>query len=136
MNKVKIAFWLIIVGFFSMVIIQNQSYFMSKNGLDINLYFTQYQVPQIPNLLFLAGFFLAGFLLAYFFNLYEKFRNGQTLKSLNQQLTARADTIARLETENDSLKSAMAEAHSKNIGKEAFVQEEKNMTEPDREPEA
>ncbi|MBU4315877.1 MAG: DUF1049 domain-containing protein [Proteobacteria bacterium] len=136
MSKLKIVFWSLIAGFFGLVIAQNQSYFMARQTLDVNLYFGRYSIPELPNLLFLLVFFLIGFLMAYFFGLYDKFKHNKALKNLNQQLTSRAETIARLETENDSLKSAMEETHSKKQIRETAVQEEKNMTEPDQEPEA
>jgi hypothetical protein len=134
MNKMKMAFWLVMVGLFGMVVFQNQGYFMAKHGLEINLLFTEYQVPQFPNLLFLMIFFIIGFLIAYVFSLYEKFRNSQTLKNLNHELVTRAEAIARLETENDSLKSAMTEMHSKTKAEEKVIPEEENMVAPDREP--
>jgi uncharacterized integral membrane protein len=136
MSKAKLIFWVAIAGFFTLVFYQNNGYFMAKNSLDINLFFTKTRVAEIPNLLFFFCFFLTGFLIAYFFSLYEKFRNSQTLKKLNQELLARADTIARLETENDSLKSAMTEAHAQKQSQEAIVPEEHNRKEADQEPEA
>ena len=45
-----------------------------------------------------------------FFALYAKYKSNQVIKKCKANLQARTDAIARLEAENESLKSAMAQA--------------------------
>ena len=109
MNKGKIVLWVLILGLFGVVFFQNQDYFLAKHGLGINLWVVNYQISEIYNIVYVTSFFLIGLLISYFFSLYVKYKNNQTIKGLKADLSSRADTIARLETENESLKSAMSE---------------------------
>ena len=109
MNKVKLILWLIIIGLFGVFFFQNQAYFLSKQELGINLWVVNYQIPELPNIIYAVSFFLMGLLISYFFSLYAKYKHNHTIKTLKADLSSRADTIARLETENESLKSAMSE---------------------------
>jgi cell shape-determining protein MreC len=107
MRKAKIVFWVVVAAFFGLIFYENRIYFLAEHDMVINLLFVRYQIPELFNFIYILFFFLLGFLIAYFSKLYDRYKNKQVVKNLNQQLTARADTIARLETENESLKSAM-----------------------------
>ena len=40
MKKVKLAFWIVILVLFGLLIYQNQPYFLSKHSLSLNIYFS------------------------------------------------------------------------------------------------
>jgi uncharacterized integral membrane protein len=99
MKKVKILFWVIIFGFLGLLIFQNQDFFLARNSFGLNLYFTQYQIPEASNaILFLAAFF-AGLLIAYIFSLFGQYKNGKTIKNLNATIHSQVETISKLKSE-------------------------------------
>jgi hypothetical protein len=73
MKKVKIAFWVILIGFFVLVVFQNQAFFMAKQSFLINLYFKKYYTAETFNAVIMLALFLCGFLIAYFSGLAERF---------------------------------------------------------------
>lgn len=125
MNKTKMIFWLIIIGFIALVIAQNQNYFLAKQGLGINLVFAEYKTPELYNAVYFLAVFVIGLLIAYFFSLFAKFKTNQVIKNLNLQLNSRAETIARLESENDSLKKTASETNQKSTEEDSEIQNEK-----------
>jgi len=108
MNKAKLIFCSIILGFIILLVAQNQMFFFSKHALRINLFFKEYQSPDLYSAVFIIGFFLLGLLIAYFFGLYSKFKFNQTIKGLNQKVNSHLETISRLEAENESLKTELS----------------------------
>ena len=113
MKKAKMVFWLLIAAFFGLIVFQNKGYFLDRQDLVINLYFAEYHVPALYNIIYFLFFFVLGLILAYFMGLYERYKQNQVIKNLTRESASRADTIARLETENDSLKSTLAEGSLK-----------------------
>jgi hypothetical protein len=113
MSKGKLILGLIIAALFGVFVFQNQGYFFAKHQLGINLYVVNTLIPETYNAVYFLGFFLTGFIIAYVFGLFAKFKSNQTIKVLKSDLSARANTIARLETENESLKSAVTEKSPK-----------------------
>lgn len=104
MKKVKIAFWVILIGFFVAIVVQNQEFFLAKQSLVINLFFQTYYTPEIQNAVLCAAFFLLGFLIAYFSAVTERFRTGKTIKGLNATNDTHRDQVALLKKEVDALK--------------------------------
>jgi len=116
MNKVKMIFWLVILGFISLLIFQNQEFFLAKQGLRVNLFFETFHTPDLPSAIFFLAFFLLGLLIAYFLGLYAKFKSRQMIKSLNLKVNSQAETISRIEAENESLKTALTEKNQEKTG--------------------
>jgi len=106
MKKAKWIFWFLVIVFIGLVIYQNQSYFLDKQQLGVDVYFEQYQTPEFANGVLVLGCFLVGFLLAYIFGLSERFKSGRTIRKLNETINDHLEQIAMLKREVDSIKAA------------------------------
>lgn len=105
MKKVKIILWIIFLGFIAIIFFSNKDYFLAKQGIQINLLFTEpFQIKELPNAIYFLVFFLAGFLIAYFISLSERFKSKKTIKNLNAAATSQLEEISVLKKEIDSLK--------------------------------
>jgi len=101
MKKVKITFWVLLIAFFGLLIFQNQELFLSQQGLRINLYFTGYHVPEVPNAVYHAAFFLIGFLFSYFLSLAERFKSNKIIKELKAAADAHLQKVPELQGQSD-----------------------------------
>ena len=109
MKKVKIGFWIVLIGFLLLLGFQNKSFFLQKNTFGLNLYITDaYMSPEIYNGVLFAVCFLAGLIIAYFFGLFEKFRTNKTIKQLNTDLESQRQQVESLTTELNAFKNASA----------------------------
>ena len=107
MKKVKIALWIIFLGFIAIIFFSNKAYFMAKHGIQINLYVTEpFHIQELPNVIYFLVFFLVGFLVAYFISLSERFKSKKTIKNLNAATTSQLEEISALKKEVDSLKAS------------------------------
>lgn len=66
MKKVKIALWIIILGFLAVIVYQNLPYFTSKHSFKIDLVFEQYSWPELDNYILLIACFILGYIIAFF----------------------------------------------------------------------
>jgi len=104
MKKIKLVFWLILIGFLALLTYQNWDYFMSQHGLRINLFVAEYHTPPLQNAVLLLIFFFAGLLIAYFFTLFERFKSQRTIKSMTASLEMSEKLLNELKKEIQSLK--------------------------------
>jgi lysylphosphatidylglycerol synthetase-like protein (DUF2156 family) len=104
MRKVKITFWVIILGFLTVLFYQNKDYFLSGHSLGIDLYFTQKTFPNLPNAVLFAVFFGAGWLIAYFFSLLNRYKASKTIKALKAEIASNQDSLAQVKREVEALK--------------------------------
>ena len=111
MKKVKLAFWIIILVLFGLLIWQNQPYFLSKHSLALNLYFTNGRTIPVFNLIILVAFFCFGLLIAYTSSLLERYRAGKTIKELRANALSLQDTIIGMKNDIAELKSAPRGTH-------------------------
>jgi uncharacterized integral membrane protein len=110
MNKAKGIFWLIILGFISLLIFQNQDFFLKQESLSINLFlFDEFKTPDLPGAVYFLVFFVSGLLIAYFFSLYTKFKSNQIIKDLNNKIKGHDDTVAKMGEELKVFKAAAEE---------------------------
>lgn len=114
MKKIKIALWVIIIGFLALVMFQNKDFFMAKQGFGINLYFVNYEIPEIYNVILFFAFFAAGLLVAYIFSLFSKFKANKTIKELKSSMTSSMQQVSVLKQELDALKQAGINTGSQN----------------------
>jgi uncharacterized integral membrane protein len=122
MKKVKIVLWIIFLGFIAIIFFSNKDYFLAKQGIQINLLFTEpFQIKELPNAIYFLVFFLAGFLIAYFISLSERFKSKKTIKNLNAAATSQLEEISVLKKEIDSLKGGTSNSKT--------ASEEKDITE-------
>lgn len=101
MRKVKLAFWLILLGLLGIVFWQNQTFFLEKRGVGIDYLIGNYHTPELQIALFFLIFFLAGLLMAYFSSLSERFVARKTVRKLNDELT-------QLKKKNSDLEASLA----------------------------
>jgi len=121
MKKVKIVLWVIFLGFIAIIFFSNKDYFLAKQGIQINIPFSEpFQLQELPNAIYFLVFFLAGFLIAYSISLSERFKSKKTIKNLNAAATSQLEEISVLKKEMDSLKSSASNSQT--------TSEDQNMT--------
>jgi len=121
MKKVKIVLWVIFLGFIAIIFFSNKDYFLAKQGIQINIPFSEpFQLQELPNAIYFLVFFLAGFLIAYSISLSERFKSKKTIKNLNAAATSQLEEISVLKKEMDSLKSSAFNSQT--------ASEDQNMT--------
>jgi len=104
MKKVKVVFWLLVILFVVLVVVQNQAYFLAKESLEINLYFGKYHTPALANGVLILGCFLIGFLIAYAISLSERFKARKAVKSMNATVESHLEQISALRGEIEAIK--------------------------------
>jgi uncharacterized integral membrane protein len=105
MKKATLIIWVIIFGFIALVIFQNQTFFLAKQSLRINLgVFEEYHSPEVPNAILSLIFFFAGLLIAYLFSFPARFKAKRTIRKLNVTISAYNRELSELRREIDSLK--------------------------------
>ena len=110
MKKLKIALWLIIIGFTVILFLSNTDYFLAKQGLQMNLLFGEpFHTAEMPNVIFFLIFFMAGFLVSYFISLSNRFKSKKTIKNLNAAATSQLEEIAALKKELESLQGGSSD---------------------------
>jgi hypothetical protein len=110
MKKIKILFWLIIIGLISLIFFQNKDFFFGSQALSINFVVKSYQTPEINIAILFAGFFAAGLLIAYFSSLLIRYKNTKTIKNLNNTIKEYYEKISSLENDIASLKTVPTDA--------------------------
>jgi len=89
----------LILGLIVLVVLQNKPYFWAPQSLGINIYFSQYSTPELPNGTFVVIALLIGFLVAYFVSLPERFMARKTIKQLGATNAANLETLTALKIE-------------------------------------
>ena len=105
MKKATLIVWVIILGFFALVIFQNQTFFMTSHSLRLNLgVINEYHTPEMPIAVVFIFFFFSGIVIAYLFGLSTRFKARRTAKKLNAKIAAQEGDIGKLKSELDTLK--------------------------------
>ncbi|MFO7962411.1 MAG: lipopolysaccharide assembly protein LapA domain-containing protein [Desulfobacterales bacterium] len=112
MNKAKVIFWVIVLGFISLLIFQNQDVFLREESLRLNVLLGKYTTTALPVAVYVISFFVSGLLIAYFFSLHARFKSNQAVKDLKSKLQRQTDTIARMGEEVTALKAALEEKNA------------------------
>lgn len=109
MKKLKIAFWIVVLGFIGLVIAQNWEVFRVESSLRIIFY----QTPPLANAVFFVVFFFFGLLASYSVSLLKRFKDAKTIRALTareRQLTAAvADLEKQLAVHKETTGSAGGE---------------------------
>ena len=105
MKKLKVVFWVVIIGLLVIIFFQNQEFFLTQYSFQINLLFLKYQSPKVPSAVLFLAFFLVGLLIAYVFSLAERFRLKKTIKNLNATLDSQTKTLPLAEQETGQSQS-------------------------------
>ncbi len=110
MKKIKIILSLVLVGFFVLVIYQNQQYLMVKPDIQLNLWILgDFHCTGISNGMLILAFFLVGFLIAYFLTLPYRFKTGKTTRALNETISGHEQTISSLKKELGNLQASASQ---------------------------
>lgn len=104
MKLIKFLIWIIIIGLFGLVLFQNWDLFKIKESLDINLYFTAYQTPELPMALPVTFMFLFGWLVAYLSGLADRFGLNRRNKKMQQTIIAQQAAIDAMRKDVEALK--------------------------------
>jgi hypothetical protein len=105
MKKLKIAFWIIPIGFLALIVYQNKEFFQKSQSLRVNLIFTAYETPELQIWIFFLGLFLFGILLAYLFGLPGKLKVGTSIKTLNGTISSQLEEIKALKNDVFAMRS-------------------------------
>lgn len=116
MKKVKIAFWVIILGFIALIVYQNLSYFTAKQNFILKLLVVdEYQFPGIENYILFIICLLVGFILAFFFGLSERMKSKKNIKNLQITVDSYLEKISTLKNELEAIKSSSVKKVSPDI---------------------
>ena len=102
MKKLKIAFWIVFIGFFALLVYQNLEFFSATHSLKINLGIYERQTPEMTTGAIMASFVGVSVLVMLIFYLasrYEIFRANKTIKSLTHTLDESSEMITNLKKE-------------------------------------
>ncbi|MBW2108138.1 MAG: LapA family protein [Deltaproteobacteria bacterium] len=102
MKVVKLVVFFLVCIFLALVVIQNQSVFMDKKALELDLIVWHYQTQPIHLSLYFLGFFLIGLLVAYFHGLGERFKAKRTIASQKELIQKNQNEIAALKNRPDT----------------------------------
>ena len=103
-KRVKIGIWVIIIGFLTLIVIQNQNFFLARQSLGLNLYFKIFSLPEVANILLFFICFLAGLLFAAYFLFFDRFKLKKTNKTLNTTINTHLEKISLIEKELETFK--------------------------------
>jgi cell division protein FtsL len=105
MKKATLIIWVIILGFIALVIFQNQTFFLAKNTLRLNLGISEeYLSPELPNAVIFLIFFFCGVIIEYLFSVSTRFKAKRTIKKLNTNIAAHINELSELKREVNTLK--------------------------------
>jgi uncharacterized integral membrane protein len=97
MKKIKLALWVAALAVLALMIIQNRDFFMSDPVLHLNLYFSQYQLPEWPVAVIFLCVFIFGCLLTSLSVLGDRIKSGLRIKRLNKALDECSKKIADIQ---------------------------------------
>lgn len=105
MKKVKLVVLLVILAVIVLIGYQNMGFLLVKHHFGINLWFVNYQSPEIQNGVLVLGFFVAGLLLAFIATLRSRWHARRAIKGLAGEVTSSSEKITALERELAALKA-------------------------------
>jgi uncharacterized integral membrane protein len=125
MNKGKLVWWLLILGFMALGIYQNQDYFLkTTQSLRLNfLVVPEYHTPNLPLAAIHLVFFVFGLLVAFLLGLPTRFRARKAIRHLSVSVDAQ-------EKEMSELKSELARLKGEPLPGDGSGQSEASITSP------
>ncbi len=110
MSKFKIGIWAVVFLFILLFFLHNQSFFMTKNAFDVNIFgieslseysgfFKKAEIPAVPNVVIFLGFFVLGVAVSYFFNFFGWLRSKRAIRRLSSDNEHLNQKVEQLETE-------------------------------------
>ena len=110
MKNIKIALWVIIVGFIVLVLFQNQDVIIAKQNFKLDLMVVdEYHTPELPNGIIYFVCLLIGFFISFFAGLTNRFKSKKNIKNLKTANASQLEEISALKSRLESLQSVSAE---------------------------
>ena len=110
MKNVKIAFWVIIVGFIIMFLFQNQDVIIAKQSFKLDLMVTDaYHTPELPNGLIYSFCFLTGFFIAFVAGLTDRLKSKKDIKNLKTANDSQLEEISVLKSRLELLQEVSSQ---------------------------
>jgi uncharacterized integral membrane protein len=104
MKNIKIALWVIIVGFIVLVLFQNQDVIIAKHSFKLDLMVVdEYHTPELPNGIIYFVCLLTGFFIAFFAGLTDRFKSKKNIRNLKTANTSQLEEISALKSRLESL---------------------------------
>ncbi|MEA3428967.1 MAG: hypothetical protein U9Q84_07140 [Thermodesulfobacteriota bacterium] len=104
MKNIKIALWIIIVGFIVLVLFQNQDVIIAKQSFKLDLMVVdEYHTPELPNGIIYFVCLLIGFFISFFSGLTNRFKSKKNIKNLKTANASQLEEISALKSRLGSL---------------------------------
>jgi len=105
MKKLITILWITVILVIGLVFIQNQSLYLTKQSIGLNLLLFDIALPPISNGIILLFFFFSGILLSAASSLIGRFKTRKALKRCKATGDGYIDKIGALKTQLDEMKS-------------------------------
>ncbi len=115
MKKLKIALWAALLGFIFLIVYQNNTFFLGKQSLGINLLVADYRTPEIYILALFFICFIAGLLLGSYFVLLDWLKFNKKIKMLNANKDSHQAEITALQKELETLRGEASDIDAKTV---------------------
>ena len=103
MKKVKIVLWVIVAAFVALVFFQNQSFFLEKKGIHLDLsYIAGDYNLELPLVVWFLITLIIGLLVAYLYGLAGRFKLKKIIKGLNAKIDTQIEMISQIRSELES----------------------------------
>ena len=104
MKKLIMILWITVILVIGLLFIQNQSLYLTKQSLNLNMLLVDITLPPISNGIILLFFFFSGILLSAASSLIGRFKTRKALKRCNATGDGYIDKIGALKTQLDQMK--------------------------------
>ena len=116
MKALKLILFLLVCVFLVIVVVQNQTVFMDKKALGVDLIVWNYETQPIHLSLYFLGFFLIGLLVSYFYGLGERFKAKRIIASQLETIRQSEEEIRTLKSRPDAEEETPPVSSSENVG--------------------
>jgi uncharacterized integral membrane protein len=130
MSKVRTGIWILVFILLMLLFFQNQSIFLAQRSLRLNLYFANYQTPELYEGLFFLASLVIGYLIAYLFSLGERFKARRTIRQLASANDSQRQEIASLRNQVQDLMKLSAPGASSEMPVDPAASERIRYPEP------
>ncbi|CAN2040715.1 hypothetical protein GMMP15_190030 [Candidatus Magnetomoraceae bacterium gMMP-15] len=85
-KKIKIVLFAIFLGFMVLILFQNADFFQYKSNLSANIFFGEFQTPDIPIFAYFVSFFVFGFVWSSYFTWMLHSRTKKQIKAYHDEI--------------------------------------------------
>jgi hypothetical protein len=111
MKKVKIVFWLLLLGVIVIVVAQNLDFFLKRYAVGIDIGLVSYHTPNLATAIYLLFFFFTGGLIVFLMGLSERFTSKKTIRELKDTIAAENKKVMDLEARLSAIQSGISQGH-------------------------